>query len=107
MLDKRWNQLEKIGISDYFITENGNASQELESFIYVKPMQVKPLSPTDCDKDLSIFHFVLTGWKDKYWVKHPNFFKIQYSSHSSTKELQDFVKIIEPANLIFNVRNIV
>ena len=71
----------------------------------MKPMLSKPREPHECDKDMSAYHFVLTGWKEKHWCKHPHFHKIPYSSHSSTKELLEFLKIIKPVNLVFNCRN--
>lgn len=104
---KRWDRLEAIGISEYFVTDKTHDSQELDSSIYMKPLiPTKPMKAEECDKDMDAFHFVLTGWKDKYWVQHPNFFKIPYSSHSSTKELLEFVKLIKPVNLIFNCRTV-
>ena len=53
----------------------------------MRPMRDLPKNKDEVDKSPKIFHFVLTGWKNQYNLKHPNYFKVPYSSHSSKDEL--------------------
>ena len=66
-------------------------------------MRDRPNSVADIEKKKDIIHIVLTGWKSQYCIKHPRYFKIGYSSHSSPLELEEFVKKIDPDNLVFNL----
>ena len=36
-------------------------------------------------------------------MKHPRYFKIPYSSHSSPQELEEFVQRLDPEHLVFNL----
>ena len=46
----------------------------------------------------------MTGWKNEYVLKHPSYFKVPYSSHSSPQELIEFCKAMRPDNLILNLK---
>lgn len=72
-------------------------------FIFVKAMRDLPKSAEDVEKKKDIVHVALSGWKGMYNVKHPRYFKVQYSSHSSPAELEEFIKRLNPANLVFNL----
>ena len=83
---------------------NGIPEDEiLKPFIYMRPMRDRPNTKEEIDKNADIVHFTLTGWGRHYNIKHPRYFKIPYSSHSSGDELNSFVKMIRPFNLIFNL----
>ena len=45
----------------------------------------------------------MTGWNDKYNKNLPFYFKVPYSSHSNYRELERFVKAVNPGKLVFNV----
>ena len=72
-------------------------------FIYVKAMRDLPKTAEEVEKKKDIVHIALSGWKGQYDVKHPRYFKVLYSSHSSPTELETFVKRLNPANLVFNL----
>jgi hypothetical protein len=75
-------------------------------FIFAKNMRERPNTPEEIDKKKSdVIHIVLTGWKGNYKVKHPRYFRLPYSSHSSPTELEEFVKKLNPGQLIFNLCN--
>ena len=69
----------------------------------MKPLRERPKDTLEVDLKPNVVHFVLTGWRKQYNVRHPNYFKIPYSSHSSFKEIQCFVRVLRPKNLIFNM----
>jgi hypothetical protein len=77
--------------------------KELDSFIFMRPMRDLPKNKEEIDKLPKVYHFVLTGWKNQYNLKHSNYFKIPYSSHSSKDELLQFIKNLKPKNLVFNL----
>ena len=117
VLKERWDRLEAIGIADqFFVTYHehkeevkrqkilGIADEKIEKpFIYMRPMRDRPHTKDDIEKNTDIVHMTLTGWGNQYNIRHPRYFKIPYSSHSSGAELDTFVKIIRPKNLIFNL----
>ena len=61
--------------------------------------------PADIDKKKDVIHIVLTRWRGMYNVKHPRYYKIGYSSHSSPDELEAMVKGLNPDKLVFNLPN--
>lgn len=109
LLKDRWNRMKAIGLADpglFTIRElEKDSSLDVEKpYIFTRVMASRPDSKEQIDKHPKAFHFVMTGWKGQYNVKHPNYFKIPYSSHSSKQELADFVKALKPRKLIFNLR---
>ena len=46
----------------------------------------------------------MTGWRAQYNINHDCYFKIPYSSHSSGRELLQFVKAIRPKKLKLNLK---
>jgi len=75
-----------------------------EGFIHVK--NIKSLSSMDVEEvnqqEPTIF-FILTGWNDKYNRNLPFYKKIPYSSHSNYREIEQFVRAINPKHLVYNV----
>ena len=67
-------------------------------------MSNRPTTVDAVEKAKNTYHFIMTGWRGQYNIKHERHFKIPYSSHSSSKELAAFVKAIRPHKLTFNLR---
>lgn len=75
--------------------------KEGKMWLFMKPMRDLPKTKEDVDVKNNIVHVVLTGWKNQYVVKHPRYLKVPYSSHSSASELEQFLKALRPASLVF------
>lgn len=60
-------------------------------------------SINECNREEPTIFVILTGWNDKYNKNLPFYFKVPYSSHSNYRELEKFVKAVNPGKLIFNV----
>ncbi|TNV72855.1 hypothetical protein FGO68_gene9710 [Halteria grandinella] len=108
MMKDRVTKLEGIGMmNERFVTRDDwlKEGKQGRCFIAVKTMRDLPNSAEECEKKKDTIFVVLTGWKNQYNVKHPRFFKIPYSSHSSPTELLSFVKALQPGKLIFTVPN--
>ena len=104
MLKERFDKTAGVGLgTNHFVTkQNHDLLRDGPLFIFAKPMRDRPKSYTEVEKKKDIIHIILTGWKNEYCVQHPRYFKVGYSSHSSAKELEAFVKSINPDNLVFN-----
>ena len=75
-----------------------------EGFIHCK--NIKDLGKMDieeCNKEEPTVFIILTGWNDKHNRNLPFYFKVPYSSHSNYREIEKFVRVCNPKNLIFNV----
>lgn len=66
-------------------------------------MRDRPRNREEVDKAKGVVHFVLTGWQGQYNIRHPQYVKIPYSSHSNSAELDQFVKVVKPRNLVMNL----
>ena len=60
-------------------------------------------SINECNREEPTIFVILTGWNDKYNKNLPFYFKVPYSSHSNYRELEKFVKAVNPGKLVFNV----
>ena len=105
MLKERFDKTSGCGLGrSHFLTKTDHdLVRDGPIFIFVKMMRDLPKSAADVEKKKDIVHIALSGWKGNYDVKHPRYFKVLYSSHSSPAELETFVKKINPANLVFNL----
>ena len=73
---------------------------------WIHVINIRKLSSMDieeCNKEEPTIFIILTGWNDKYNRNLPFYFKVPYSSHSNYREIEKFVKAVNPKNLIFNV----
>ena len=59
----------------------------------------------EANKEEPTIFVPLTGWNNKYNSNLPYYFKVPYSSHSNPKELERFVRAIQPRNIVFTVPN--
>ena len=57
----------------------------------------------ECNKEEPTIFLILTGWSDKYNSALPFHFKAPYSSHSNHRELERFVKAVQPKSITFTV----
>ena len=94
-----------MGLTHFVTKSDHDMGRDGPIFLFVKAMRDRPVSVAEIDKKRDIIHIVLTGWKGQYNLKHPRYFKIPYSSHSSPDDLDAFVKGIRPDKLIFNLRD--
>ena len=92
-----------LGTSHFLTKQNHDLVRDGPLFLFAKTMRDLPKSPEEVEKKKDVVHIVLSGWKGQYNVRHPRYFKILYSSHSSPTELETFVKKINPGNLVFNL----
>ena len=105
MLKERFDKTACAGLGKaHFVTKQDyDVVRDGPVFIFVKPMRDRPNSAAEIDKKKDIIHIVLTGWKGQYCLKHSRYFKVGYSSHSSPQDLEEFVKRLQPDNLVFNL----
>eukprot|EP00347_Sterkiella_histriomuscorum_P015145 403358146 len=105
MQKDRITKLNAIGMgSSKFVTRDEWSKDKTgDCFIQVKVMKDLPKTKEDCDKKKNVHFLCMTGWKNQYNINHPRFHKIPYSSHSSYKELDQFVKSLKPGKLVFTV----
>ena len=66
-------------------------------------MRERPQTVADIEKKKDIIHVVLTGWKGQYNLKHPRYYKIPYSSHSSPDDLEAMAKGISPGKIVYTL----
>ena len=92
-----------LGTSHFLTKQSHDLVRDGPLFLFAKTMRDLPKSPEEVEKKKDVVHIVLSGWKGQYNVRHPRYFKILYSSHSSPTELETFVKKINPGNLVFNL----
>ena len=105
MLKERFDKTACAGLgTNHFVTkQEHDIVRDGPIFLFAKFMRERPQTAADIEKKKDIIHIVLTGWKGEYNIRHPRYFKIPYSSHSSPAELEEFVKAINPGNLVFNL----
>lgn len=94
VLKERFDKISHAGLGiNHFVTkQEHDLVRDGHIFIYGKNMRDRPDSIATIEKKKDVVHVVLTGWKGQYNIKHPRYFKIPYSSHSSPAELEEFVK---------------
>ena len=105
MLKERFEKTAGCGLSNsHFVTKTDHdIVRDGPVFIFVKAMRDLPKTPADVEKKKDTIFICLTGWRGQYNVKHPRYFKLGYSSHSSPSELETFVRELNPGNLVFNL----
>ena len=77
-------------------SKNLTILSKLSNYIRIEKIQNTEESTIFC---------VLTGWSDKYNKALPHFYKIPYSSHSNYRELETFLKAIQPRVINMSVTN--
>jgi len=103
MLKERFDKTACCGLGQsHFITkQEHDMVRDGPIFIFVRNMRDLPKTAAEVEKTKDTIHIVLSGWKGQYNVRHPRYFKILYSSHSSPSELETWVKEVNPDNLVF------
>lgn len=102
----RFRKLAAFGMDkSHFVTKQMWDKKDGPAWLAMKTMRDLPKTKEDVDVKKDLVHVVLTGWKGQYNVKHPRYFKVPYSSHSSGSELETFVKALQPNKLIYIVNN--
>ena len=90
----------------HFITKSEHVlGRDGPIFLFARAMRDRPTSVADIDKKKDVIHIILTGWRGQYNLKHPRYYKIGYSSHSSPEDLEQMVKGVSPGKLVFNLPN--
>ena len=92
-----------LGETHFIAKSQHDTKRDGPIFLFARYMRERPTSLEEIEKKPDIFHVVLTGWKGQYNLKHPRYFKIGYSSHSSPDELTAMVSGVSPAKLVMNL----
>lgn len=125
LLKDRWHRMKAIGICDdskftlrefektekiskrerkALKIEDKDVEAKKKPYIFLRAMGNRPQSKEQIDKMKNQYHFIMTGWRSQYNIKHDCYFKIPYSSHSSGRELMQFVRAIKPGKLMLNLK---
>ena len=97
--EDRYRKIELIDLHPEIFTTDPELG-----WIHVKSIKnLKNMCIEEANKEEPTIFLILTGWGDKYNSNLPFYFKAPYSSHSNHRELERFVKAIQPKSIVFTV----
>ena len=97
--DDRMRKVKSMDLKQWLFTTDPS-----KGWIHVKNIKdLRNMDIEDCNREEPTIFVILTGWNDKYNRNLPFYFKVPYSSHSNFREIETFVRAVQPRHLIYNV----